>query len=57
VAALLAGGMELEAIAASLHISPTTARNQLKSVFGKTGTRRQPELVALLAAIARPPVR
>ncbi|WP_128962459.1 helix-turn-helix transcriptional regulator [Bradyrhizobium guangzhouense] len=57
VAASLAGGMELESIAASLHISPTTARNQLKSVFGKTRTRRQPELVALLAAIARPPVR
>jgi DNA-binding CsgD family transcriptional regulator len=46
--ARLGTGHALEDIAADLNISLGTARNQLKSIFSKTGTKRQSELVALL---------
>ena len=49
VAALVATGVDLEAASVRLGIARETARNQLKSVFAKTGTRRQAELVALLS--------
>ena len=51
VAALLAEGLSLIEIAGVLRIQPGTVRNHLKSVFEKTGTGRQAELVALLARL------
>lgn len=47
---LCAGGTLAEA-ADKLGISPNTAKTQLASVFSKTGTSRQSELVALVAAL------
>ncbi len=44
----LANGHALQTIAQSRNTSPHTVRNQLKSVFEKTGVHRQAELVALL---------
>jgi DNA-binding CsgD family transcriptional regulator len=49
VAARLAGGEELEHIAATMHISLHTVRDHLKVIFAKTGAQRQSQLVALLA--------
>lgn len=48
IAAGLANGLSIEAIAASHRISLNTARTHLKRALAKTGTRRQAELVALL---------
>lgn len=48
LAVQLAGGVSLEEVAKHLGISIHTARTHLKAVFAKTGTRRQPELVAML---------
>jgi DNA-binding CsgD family transcriptional regulator len=52
VAALLAEGLTPQEIARRLGVQIGTARNHLKSVFEKTGTSRQAELVALLARLA-----
>ncbi len=53
LAAALAEGKALEAIATAHRISLYTARTHLKSIFAKTGTRRQAELVArLLGSVA-----
>ena len=41
-------GETLRSAAAELHISYETARTQLKSIFGKTGTCRQAELVVVI---------
>ncbi len=41
-------GKGLKVAARRLGISPTTARTHLTAVFGKTGTRRQAELVRVL---------
>ena len=46
----IADGETLAAIAQSRSVSISTARGQLKSVFAKTGTHRQAELMALLIA-------
>jgi DNA-binding CsgD family transcriptional regulator len=46
----LSAGAALETIADELQISKGTVRNQLKSVFQKTGVHRQSDLVALLAS-------
>jgi DNA-binding CsgD family transcriptional regulator len=46
----MASGLPLETIADELRVSKETARSQLKSVFQKTGVRRQAELVGLLAS-------
>jgi DNA-binding CsgD family transcriptional regulator len=54
LASLIAGGSALERAAEELGVSRETARNQLKSVFAKTDTHRQAELVALLARLRRP---
>jgi DNA-binding CsgD family transcriptional regulator len=51
LAAHLASGATLQAVAERLGISKETARNQLKMVFAKTGTNRQAQLVALLARL------
>lgn len=51
VAALLAEGLDIEAIAARLKIQPSTARSYLKDALQKTGASRQAELVALLARV------
>jgi DNA-binding CsgD family transcriptional regulator len=46
----MASGAPLEASADALRISKETARTQLKSIFQKTGVRRQAELVGMLAS-------
>jgi DNA-binding CsgD family transcriptional regulator len=51
LAVLIALGNSPEQIAEQLGIARETARNQLRSVFAKTGTHRQGELVALLARL------
>jgi DNA-binding CsgD family transcriptional regulator len=51
LAARLAGGEDIDAAAAALGVTRQTARSQLKSIFGKTDTHRQAELVALLARL------
>lgn len=48
LAARLANGSTLGAAAAELGIAKETSRSQLRSVFRKTGTHRQAELVAFL---------
>lgn len=48
LAALLAAGLTLERAAEHLGVTRATARNMLRSVFRKTGTHRQAELIALL---------
>ena len=49
----LAGGEDLSGIAEDFGLKIGTVRMQLKAIFWKTGTRRQAELVALLAHMAR----
>src|ERR1700732_2880878 len=51
VACIIARGPSPEIAAGELKISRETARNQLKSVFAKTATHRQSELVALLLQV------
>lgn len=51
LAAQLTAGSSLEQAAAKLAISRETARGHLKSVFAKTDTHRQGELVALLSRL------
>lgn len=53
----LAGGASLSEYASAAALSRNTARVQLQSVMNKTGTRRQAELVALLARLPRDRVR
>lgn len=49
LAARLAAGLSLGEAASDLHLTQGTARNHLKSIFAKTGTNRQGELIALLS--------
>jgi DNA-binding CsgD family transcriptional regulator len=51
LACIIARGAPPDIAARKLKISRETARNQLKSVFAKTNTRRQSELVALLMQV------
>ncbi|MBI4061324.1 MAG: helix-turn-helix transcriptional regulator [Elusimicrobia bacterium] len=51
VEALCSGGTLAE-IAARLGVSETTVRTQLQSVFRKTGTARQPDLVKLVLSLS-----
>ena len=44
----LAAGASLASMATAFDVKLTTIRSQLQQVFSKTGTSRQPELVALL---------
>jgi DNA-binding CsgD family transcriptional regulator len=55
VARAVIEGQSVTDYARTVGLSPETTRTQLKSVFAKTGTRRQGELVALLAGKALPP--
>lgn len=48
LAEALANGMSTAEAAGSFGISPLTARTQLKSIFAKTGTSRQADLVRLM---------
>ncbi|RZI95373.1 MAG: helix-turn-helix transcriptional regulator [Rubrivivax sp.] len=50
VAAALCSGRTLDELAAERGTSINTVRTQLKSVFNKTGTSRQADLVSLLLA-------
>jgi PAS domain S-box-containing protein len=50
----LVKGKDLQQIAAECALSVNTLRNQLKQVFRKTGTSRQPELVSLVLSSASP---
>jgi DNA-binding CsgD family transcriptional regulator len=50
--ALIVGrGLSLETASETLGVSRETVRNQLKSIFAKTSTHRQSELVALIAGL------
>ncbi|HUI19506.1 MAG TPA: helix-turn-helix transcriptional regulator [Methylocella sp.] len=51
LACIIARGASPQIAARELKISRETARNQLKSVFAKTDTHRQSELVALLLQV------
>jgi DNA-binding CsgD family transcriptional regulator len=51
LACIIARGAPPDVAARELKISRETARNQLKSVFAKTDTHRQSELVALLLQV------
>lgn len=53
LAAELSRGVPLATIAQSRKVSIATLRTQLASIFAKTGTSRQPELVALLARVCQ----
>jgi DNA-binding CsgD family transcriptional regulator len=48
VAAMIAEGHSVSAIAETLSVKPNTVRAQLKAIFSKTGTNRQAGLVSLL---------
>jgi DNA-binding CsgD family transcriptional regulator len=52
LARLLSTGESLANAADQLRITVETARNQLKAIFGKTGTHKQGALVALLARLS-----
>jgi DNA-binding CsgD family transcriptional regulator len=49
VAAEIFRGEGLKAAADALGIGATTARTHLQRIFGKTGTRKQAELVRIIA--------
>ena len=51
LAAALSRGKSLDQSARDFGVGPTTQRSHLKSIFAKTGTGRQAELVAVLARI------
>jgi DNA-binding CsgD family transcriptional regulator len=54
VASLVADGKTIEGIAVVTNGSQNTIRTHLKSVFQKTGVRRQPDLVSLIGIAVRP---
>lgn len=51
LAAALCSGKDLGQVARAFGVGTATLRSHLKNVFGKTGTGRQAELVAMLARI------
>lgn len=51
-ALLIGAGASVAGVARAMNIAPYTARSHLRSIFNKTGIRRQPELVVLLARCA-----
>ena len=52
LAAGIATGQDLDAYAQKARVGKSTVRSHLKSIFHKTGTRRQQELVRLLSQVA-----
>ena len=48
VASLLMQGKEVKQVSEELHVSLATTRTHLRSIFDKTGTRRQAELIHLV---------
>jgi DNA-binding CsgD family transcriptional regulator len=57
VASLLADGMPLKSIAEMLGVQYDTVRKQLLSIYQKTATNRQPDLVRLLLHLPATDVR
>jgi len=53
IASALLEGHSIESLAASLGLSRNTVRNHLQSLFRKTGTSRQADLVRILDRVAR----
>ncbi len=52
LAARLSSGATLAEVADDLHISINTARAHLRTIFQKTNTKRQSQLIALLSSLA-----
>jgi DNA-binding CsgD family transcriptional regulator len=52
LAAIIGSGESLDNACNTLRVARETARNQLKSIFAKTDTHRQAQLVALIARLA-----
>ena len=48
----LAGGSRLQSYAESVGVQTSTVRTQLNSIFNKTGTKRQAELLSIVASLA-----
>lgn len=48
----LAGGLRLQSYAASAGVQTSTVRTQLTSIFHKTGTKRQAELLSIIASLS-----
>ena len=48
----LAGGLRLQSYAESVGVQASTVRTQLNSIFNKTGTKRQAELLSIVASLA-----
>jgi DNA-binding NarL/FixJ family response regulator len=48
----LAGGLRLQSYAESVGVQTSTVRTQLTSIFNKTGTKRQAELLSIVASIS-----
>jgi DNA-binding CsgD family transcriptional regulator len=51
VVRLLADGHSIDSLAASMDISPNTARTHMRAIFAKTRTSRQSELMQLSAGL------
>jgi DNA-binding CsgD family transcriptional regulator len=52
VASAIAAGLTVEAVAAAHRTTVVTVRNQVRSIFAKTGLRRQADLVSLLQGLS-----
>lgn len=48
----LAGGLRLQSYAESAGVQTSTVRTQLTSIFNKTGTKRQAELMSIVASLS-----
>ena len=51
VAGHLARGLRPDEVASQMGVSPTTVAFHLRNIFGKTGAKRQADLVALLLSL------